>query len=254
MKTKVGKTSKVIGIILAYKHAAFIPGLYKKLPHKLLDEVIITNDDSGDETPRVAKRLGIPIFTHPQLGYGGNLKYGLKKALARGATHLVEIHGDGQYDPAFIAPALLKMQKEGCDLVLATRFIDPWQPLRDQMPLIKYVANIGLSALERFILGVNVSEFHTGARIYSRRAIEHIALSETSNNFLFGFESIAQIAFCGMKIGEVPGRSYYGNEHTSISLKNSVIYAFQSFRVIVLFILARLRYKTKLFSCPDQLN
>lgn len=194
----------------------------------------------------MAKRLGILVFNHPRLGYGGNMKLGLSKALAMGADYMVEIHGDGQYDPGFIKPAIKKM-KQGYDLVLATRFIDKKQPLRDNMPLVKYLANIGLSFIESLVLGVCVSEFHTGARVYSRKAIQRVALTNTSNNFLFGFEIIAQIAYHRFKIGEVPGRSYYGREHTSISIKNSIIYAIGTFGVLFTYILARLGYKTRLF-------
>ncbi|MCX6757317.1 MAG: glycosyltransferase family 2 protein [Candidatus Nomurabacteria bacterium] len=237
---------KVIGVILAYKHASFLEGLYEKLPLDILDEVIITNDESGDNTEEIAKKLGIPCFSHSQLGYGGNMKYGMKKALERGADYVVEIHGDGQYDPSFIRPALEQM-RQGCDLVLGTRFIDMRQPLRDGMPMIKYIANICLTFIQRFVIGVHVSEFHTGARIYSKKAIEASDFTHTSNNFLFGFESIAQIGYHRLKVGEVPVRCYYNQEHTSISLKNSAIYAIASFKVLFFFIIARLGFRTKLF-------
>ena len=237
---------KVIGVILAYKHASFLESLYQKLPLDILDEVIITNDESGDTTEEIARKLGIPCFSHSQLGYGGNMKYGMKKALERGADYVVEIHGDGQYDPSFIHPALEKM-KQGCDLVLGTRFMDMSQPLRDGMPMIKYIANICLTSIERLVLRARVSEFHTGARVYSKKAIETSDFTYTSNDFLFGFESIAQIRYHRLKIGEVPVRCYYNQEHTSISLKNSAIYAIASFKVLLIFIVARLGFKTKLF-------
>lgn len=245
-KKRASKKPKVVGIILAYKHASFLEELYKKLPLDVLDEVIITNDESGDHIEQIAKRLGIPCFSHKRRGYGGNMKFGLSKARAMGADYMVEIHGDGQYDPGFIKPGLVKI-KQGYDLVLATRFIDKLQPLKDKMPLVKYVANIGLSFIESLILGVNVSEFHTGARIYSRKAITTVSLESTSSNFLFGFEVIAQIAFHHLRIAEIPGRSYYGEKHTSISLKNSAIYAVQSFGVLLDYVLARLGHKTKRF-------
>ena len=241
-------SKKIVGIILAYKHAAFLEALYRKLPLDTLDAVIITNDDSGDDIEAAAKRLDIPVFSHPRLGYGGNMKLGLQKALKMGAEYMVEIHGDGQYDPGFIKPAIKKMN-QGYDVVLATRFIDRKQPLRDNMPIVKYLANIGLSFIERLVLGVHVSEFHTGARVYSRKAIQRVALTQTTNNFLFGFEIIAQIAYHGFKIGEVPGRSYYGKKHTSISMKDSIMYAIGTFGVLYIFILARLGYKkSRLFS------
>lgn len=240
------KNPKVIGIILAYKHAQFLESLHKKLPLYVLDEVIIANDESGDDIEKVAEKLGIKCFSHPRLGYGGNMKFGLKKAIELGADYMIEIHGDGQFDTAFIKPAVEKM-KQGCDLVLGTRFMDMKQPLRDKMPLMKYIANIGLSFLERLVLRVSVSEFHTGARIYSRKTIEKVDLTHTSNGFLFGFEIIAQIIYHRLKIGEVPVRSYYNQEHTTISIKNSVIYAFGTFGVLFSYICARMGFETSLF-------
>ena len=238
---------KVIGIILAYKHATFLERLYQGLPSSGLDSVIIANDDSGDNIDAIAARLSIPCFTHPRLGYGGNIKYGMRKAIEMGADYLVEIHGDNQFDTAFIIPAIDKMN-QGYDLVLGSRFIDRHQPLRDKMPIVKYLSNIGLSFIARIILRVPVTEFHTGARIYSRQMIEAIDLTQTSNNFLFGFEILAQAAFHDFKFGEVPTRCYYDKEHTTITLWNSTIYAFQMVSVLIKYIWACLGFRTKLFN------
>jgi glycosyltransferase involved in cell wall biosynthesis len=244
---KQNKKLKVIGIILAYKHAKYLPGLYQKLKKiKVLDQIIITNDESGDGIEKVAKKLGILCFSHSRLGYGGNMKYGMRKAMELGATYMVEIHGDGQFDTDFITPAVNKIQK-GYDLMLGTRFTDFWQPLRDKMPLIKFLANIGLTFLESLVLGVWVSEFQTGARVYSKKAIRGVDTAHTSDGFPFGFEIIALIAYKKFKIGEVPARAYYVQEHSSISLKNSVIYSFKTFGVLIQFILARMGFKNQLF-------
>jgi glycosyltransferase involved in cell wall biosynthesis len=238
---------KVIGIILAYKHASFLARLYESLPLDALDEVIIANDDSGDDIEAVAARLGIPCFSHPRLGYGGNMKFGLDKAMARGADYMVEIHGDGQFDTSlFLKPALEKV-REGYDLVLGSRFVDIKQPLRDKMPMVKYLGNIGLSFIERIIVGVPLTEFHTGARLYSRRILETVDRTHTSNGFLFGFEIIAQAAYHRFRITEVPTRSYYDREHTSISLTSSAIYFFQSLGVLLEYLAARAGFSTRLF-------
>jgi len=237
---------KVIGIILAYQHATFLEELYRGLPRGSLDEVIVSNDDSGDGIEVIAGRLGIPCYSHPRMGYGGNLKFGMHKAIDKGADYIVEIHGDNQFDTAFIGPAVDKMN-QGFDLVLGSRFVDRQQPLRDKMPLVKYLANIGLSAIARTILGVPITEFHTGARIYSRQVIEAVHLDRTSDDFIFGFEILAQAAYHGFKFGEVPTRCYYGRKHTSISLWRSTIYALQMSGVLSEYGLARLGFRTKLF-------
>lgn len=244
METKNKK--KVIGIILANNCGEQIEALYKSLPHEVLDMVIITNDESGDNTEEVARDLGIPCFSHPRLNYGGNMKYGMAKAIELGADYMVEIHGDGQYDVSFIKPAVEKI-KEGYGLVLGSRFTDLLQPLRDKMSIIRYLANVFLSLIDRLVLGVRVSEFHTGARVYSREAIQKVDLKYTANNFLFSFQIIAQIAYHNFKIGEVPARCYYDQENSSISLKNSAIYAFATFVVLFYYVLARIGFQTKLF-------
>ena len=238
---------KVVGVILAYKHAGFLRDLYEKIPFGVVDSVFITNDDSGDGIEEIARELQIPCFSHARLGYGGNMKYGMQKALEMGADYVVEIHGDGQYDLAFVELAIKKMEEERLDLVLGSRFLDSKQALRDEMPIEKYIANVGLSLIERLVLGVGITEFHTGARVYSRKAIESVDLSGTSNNFLFGFEIIAQIIYHNLKIGEVPVRCYYAKEHTTIGFKDSAIYAFLNIKVLSLYIGAKLGFKTRLF-------
>ncbi len=246
MQNNINK-KRVVGIILAYKHAGFLKDLSSKIPTDVVDSVFITNDDSGDGIEHIAKELNIPCFSHSRLGYGGNMKYGMQKALEMGADYVVEIHGDGQYDLGFIKPAIQKMEREKLDLALGSRFLDSKQALRDEMPIEKYIANVGLSLLERLVLGVKITEFHTGARVYSRKALQSVDLSGTSNNFLFGFEIIAQIIYHKLKIGEVPVRCYYAKEHTTISFKDSAVYAFMNMKVLLFYICARLGFKNRLF-------
>lgn len=238
---------KVVGVILAYKCANYLEDLQKKLPMDILHEVFITNDESGDNTEEIAQKLGIKCFSHKKLGYGGNMKYGINKAIEFGADYIVEIHGDGQYDISFIKPALEKI-KEGYGLVLGSRFTNLRQPLKDKMPIIRYIANLSLTFVDRIVLGVQASELHTGARVYSREAIEAINLTHTSNDYLFSFEIIAQIAYKKFKIGEVPVRGLYMKEHTSISIKRSIVYAFATFGVLFYYILAELGLRVKLFN------
>ncbi len=181
------------------------------------------------------------------MGYGGNMKFGKKKAIEMGADYIVEIHGDGQFDVDFIRPAIEKIKKDNCGLVLGTRFFDKLQPIKDGMPLIKYVANRSLTFIENIILGTWLGEFHTGARVYSKEAIQAVDLTYTSNAPLFGFEIIAQIIFKKFKVGEVPVRSYYNRPHSSMNLKSSAIYAIKTFGTLFSFLCARLGFKTRLF-------
>src|SRR3989344_2436416 len=190
---------KAVCVILAYNCANTLENTWRRIPKDAVDRIILIDDASTDNTPEVARRLGIENYTHKHTGYGGNVKYSIQKGVELGAEYIVDLHGDGQYDPGTIAAAL-ERAKEGYDLVLGSRFFDRKQPLRDGMPWSRYLANIGLSAIERFVLGSSITEFHTGFRVYTRRLAETVALDSASNNFLFGFEIIAQALFCNLRI------------------------------------------------------
>ncbi|MBX4197979.1 glycosyltransferase family 2 protein [Candidatus Parcubacteria bacterium] len=239
-------TSKVIGIIMTYNCAHLVEGIYNRLPKNVFDSIFITDDGSKDDIQKVAYTLGIECLKHEHTGYGGNIKLGLAKALEMGAEYMVEIHGDGQFSPEFIVPGLEKM-KSGYDFILGSRFTDIRQPLRDKMPVPRYLANISLSFIDRLVLGLRLTEFHNGARIYSRRLIETIGFKNTSNDYLYSFEIIAQARYHNLKVGEVSERADYGKDHTSISMKKSIVYALKTFGVLGKYVLARIGFKTKLF-------
>lgn len=243
---------KVVGMIPAFNCAALLPRAYRQIPKEYFNAIIIIDDGSTDETFSVARTLGVPVFTHPHSGYGGNIKYAIQKALELGADYMIEIHGDGQYDPSVISVAIEKMKKERPDFLLGSRFTSLLQPLRDKMSLARYSANIGMSFIDRLVLRIPLSEFHQGFRVYSRRLIETVGLEDTSDDHLFSFQIIAKAAFCRLKVMEIPVRCDYAGEHTSISLKRSVVYALQTFGVLGLFIWARLGLSTRLFHCAGR--
>lgn len=238
---------KVIGIIMAYNCAPMLESTYQKIPKELLDEIILVDDDSQDNTLSVAKDLGITCITHPHKGYGGNIKFGLEEAIRRGADYMIEIHGDGQYSPSFIPPALEKIKRENYDLLFGSRFTNLKYPLQDKMPLSRYLANIGLSFIARLILRVPLTEFHSGFRVYSKKLIQTVGLAGTSDDFLFSFEIIAMARFHNLPIGEIPIRCNYSGEHTSISIWKSSIYSFQMLYVLFFYIFARLGFNSRLF-------
>ena len=242
----VSINGKSVGIILAYNSAPMLEDLYARIPKGILDEIILVDDASTDNTLKVAKKLGLPSFTHPHRGYGGNIKFGLQKALERGGDYMVEIHGDGQYDPTVIPMALKKM-REGYDFILGCRFMDPKQPLRDGMSFVRYLPNIILSFFDRLILGVRLSEFHSGFRLYSRKLLDATDFNQGSNDHLFSFEIIVLAQYHKLRIGEVPIRCDYRKDHTSISMRKSFIYAFQTFYTMLFYLLAKIGLKTKIF-------
>lgn len=248
MKTEITKKPKVIGIIMIYNCAHLVEGVYKSLPKDVFDEIIIVDDGSQDNISEVSDKLKICCFVHEHLGYGGNIKYGLKKALEMGGDYMVEIHGDGQYDPVFTKPGVEKME-QGHDFIIGSRFTNLKQPLKDKMSLARYLANISLSFFDRLILQVPLTEFHTGFRIYSRSMLNVVDFNNTSDDYLFSFEIIAKTRFCNLKIGEIPIRCDYSKEHTSVSIFKAFVYSFQTFWVLFKYILARLGFKIKLFQC-----
>lgn len=240
---------KVVGMIPVWNCAHLLPRAYAQVPKEYFNAIIIVDDGSTDETLAVARTLGVPVFTHPHFGYGGNIKYALQKALELGADYMIEIHGDGQYDPSNIPAAIRKLKNERPDFLLGSRFTSLLQPLRDKMSFVRYLANLGMSAIDRLVLRLPLSEFHQGFRVYSRRLVETVGLDGTSDDHLFSFQIIAKAAYCRLKVREVPVRCDYAGEHTSISLKRSVVYALQTFGVLGLFISARLGLPTRLFRC-----
>ncbi len=239
---------KAIGVILTNNCGSMVKGLFCRIPQEALDDIILVDNNSADNTIQIAKRLGIKYFVHEYTEYGGSIKWGLKKALELGADYIVEIHGDGQYDPAFIPDALKKM-REGYDFLLGSRFTNLTQPIKDKMPLSRYLANVGLSFIDRLILQIPLTEFHSGFRIYSRRLLETVNLNATSDTHLFSFQIITLARFCNLKITEIPIRCNYADEHTSISILHSTIYALRTFKVLFQYIQARAGFKIRLFQC-----
>lgn len=244
----IKKKPKIIGIIMTYNCADLVEDIYRRLPKDVFDEIIIVDDGSRDNVAHVARKLGVPLFVHEHLGYGGNIKYGLRKALEMGGNYMVEIHGDGQYDPRFIKPGLEKIG-QGYDLVLGSRFTDIKQPLRDKKPFIQYVGNMTASFFDRLILNIPLTEFHTGFKIYSKRLVATVNLAHNSNSYACSFEIVAQARFCNLAIAEIPVRCDYTKKHTSAGLWHSSWYFLQTFYVLFKYVLARIGFKVKIFNC-----
>jgi len=243
------KKPKIIGVILAYNVAPMLPRAMERIPHHLLDDLILMDDGSKDGTYEVAKKLGIKSFRHvPNRGYGGNLKAGIEQALKMGADYIVEIHGDGaQFNPVSIKYALPYMQEGKAQLILGSRFTVPGKARENGMPLIRFLANRGLSFFDRAILGLPLTEFHTGFRIYGRRLLETAPIVNNTNDYLFSFEIIAQAAYYHFDVKEVPVEADYKAEHTSHSIKGASWYAIRTFYVLTAFLLAKCGIYNKLF-------
>jgi glycosyltransferase involved in cell wall biosynthesis len=232
---------RVVAVVLAHNVAGMLDKALRKIPRELVDAVFVMDDGSTDETYQEARRLGLRVYRNEtNLGYGGNLRRGLAHAVRDfGAEYVVEVHVDGaQFNPSAIAAAL-PMMNEGIPFIMGSRFLERGGARRNGMPWVRLIANRCLSAISRRVLGLPLSEFHSGFRVYSRSFIEALPLEANTANHLFSFEVLAQAAYFGQRVAEVPVDADYLSEHTSISLRAAAVYAFATLTCLAKYALAK---------------
>jgi len=215
---------KVVVVLPAYNAAKTLEATYNEIPHEIVDEVILVDDASSDNTAEVAKRLNINIFIHPEnKGYGGNQKTCYKEALKKGADVVVMLHPDYQYTPKLLT-ALASMVAVGeFDIVLASRILGRGA-LKGGMPFYKYLSNRFLTLMENILINQKLSEYHTGYRTFSREVLEKLPIEENSDDFVFDNEILVQAVYFGFRIGEISCPTKYFEEASSINFKRSVLY------------------------------
>ena len=215
---------KVVVVMPAYNAAKTIERTYREIPLDLVDEVVVTDDASNDETVEIARKLGLRTLVHgTNRGYGGNQKTCYTEALRLGADVVVMLHPDYQYTPRLL-PAIIGLITDGpFDAVLGSRVLGG-RAITGGMPLYKYIANRGLTAIENLLCGAKLSEYHTGYRAFSREVLESLPLLENSDDFVFDNQMLAQILLSGFEIGEVSCPAAYFEEASSINLRRSIRY------------------------------
>jgi len=215
---------KVVVVMPAYNAARTIERTYREIPLDLVDEVIVTDDASRDETVEIARRLGLRTLVHERnRGYGGNQKTCYTEALRLGADVIVMLHPDYQYTPKLI-PAMISMITDGpFQVVLGSRVLGG-RALAGGMPVYKYISNRGLTAFQNLMCGAKLSEYHTGYRAFSRQVLESLPLLENSDDFVFDNQMLAQILFWNFEIGEVSCPTRYFDEASSISFPRATRY------------------------------
>ena len=228
----------------AYNAAKTLERTYADVPQALVDRIILVDDVSQDETVAIARQLGLDVVIHQQnKGYGGNQKTCYDMALMLGADVVVMLHPDYQYDATRIPTLIEPIVAGRADLMLGSRFLG--DPLAGGMPKWKYVANRFLTTVENAAFGLRLSEYHTGLRAYSRRLLETIPYHRNSDDFVFDQELIAQVVATGMRdrIGEVAVPTRYFEEASSVGFRRSVVYGLSTLRVVLRYLLHRLRVR-----------
>lgn len=231
---------RVMVVMPARNAALTLERTFGAIPTNWVDEVILVDDRSTDDTIDVARKLKIHTIWHPHnVGYGGNQKTCYLEALQRGADVVVMLHPDGQYEPSLIPKLVEPILAGRADLVLGSRFAEPGAALAGGMPRYKYVANRVLTAIENRVLGTELSEMHTGYRAYSRELLVNVPFLRNALDFSFDSEMLMQVAHFGYRIEEVPARSRYFDDASSISLKPATVYGLKTLAVALRLVLHR---------------
>ena len=219
------KKPKIIAVMPAYNAEKTLQQTIDAIPKGSVDEIILVDDASRDDTATLARTLGLHVIVHEHnTGYGGNQKTCYRAALDRGADIVVMLHPDYQYDPR-ILPYMTGFIKEGiCDIMLANRIRTRQEAVSGGMPLYKYLSNRFLTFVENLFLGLNLGEYHTGYRAFSKTVLETLPLENNSDDFVFDQEMLIQAAYFGFKIGEVPVPAKYFEAASSINFRRSVTY------------------------------
>lgn len=226
------KGKKVVVVLPAYNAAKTLEKTYREIPFDLVDDVILCDDHSRDNTAELARQLGIRhVLVHEQnKGYGGNQKTLYNKALDIGGDIVIMLHPDYQYTPKLIPSMVNIIGEELYPVVLGSRILG-MGALRGGMPLYKYFANRVLTLVQNLLIRYKLSEYHTGYRAFNREVLQTINFNANSDDFVFDNEMLSQIVYAGFDIGEVTCPTKYFDEASSINFRRSVKYGLGVLRV-----------------------
>lgn len=240
---------KVAVVLPAYNASRTLERTYAEIPMGIVDEVILVDDASTDETAKLAERLGIHTIIHARnSGYGANQKTCYTVALAKGADIVVMLHPDYQYTPRLITAMAGMIASGHYDAVFASRILGGGA-LLGGMPRYKYLANRLLTAFQNLLMGAKLSEYHTGYRAWSREVLEQLPLAACSDDFLFDNQMIALTIAAGYRYGEISCPTKYFAEASSINFQRSCIYGLGVLKTAITYRLCRWRVaRSRLFA------
>lgn len=225
----------------AYNAAATLEKTYREIPFEIVDDVILTDDKSSDNTVELARSLGINHVIEHEVnrGYGGNQKSCYNRALETGADIVIMLHPDYQYTPKLIHSMVYLIANDVFEVVTASRILGKGA-LKGGMPLYKYIANRSLTFIQNLLLNQKLSEYHTGYRAFSRKALESIDYNSYSEDFIFDNQMLAALLHGGFDVGEVTCPTKYFEDASSINFSRSVKYGLGVLGVSVRYFFKRL--------------
>lgn len=239
---------KVIVVMPAYNAEKTIEKTYKDIPKEVISEVLVVDDDSRDKTVEKARELKIPVFLHKKnLGYGGNQKTCYTQALKRGADIVVMIHPDYQYDATLTGKLIEPIKKGEVDIMLGSRIRTRQEALAGGMPLYKYLSNRVLTLIENIILGLNLSEYHTGFRAFNSKVLKTVPFNSFSDDFVFDQDILISAHAAGFRFGEIAVPVRYFPEASSINFTRSTKYGIMILVTLIVYIGYKMGIKTKIF-------
>jgi|TARA_B110000114_G_C15053921_1_gene382441 hypothetical protein len=245
---KITPSKKIYAVVICYNSEPAIEDLYNKIDKELFDKIYFFDDNSTDNSYAVAKKFDWIVFKNEKnLGHGGNLKKAIETAFLDGADYALEIHADNQYNPNSIINAKLLLEND-FDLIIGSRFVNKNPFLKDGMPLLRFLSNKIMSSLTSKLLSINLSEFHTGYKIFSKNFYQKIPFKNCSNNYLFSFQVILQAKYFNLKYSEISISSSYTGFRTSCGYFEGLIYLANNFTEILFYFLAKMNiFKSKIY-------
>jgi len=233
---------KVCVVLPAYNAGRTLEMTFREISFDVVDDVILVDDASTDDTLEVARKLGIFAAAHrTNKGYGGNQKTCYRIALERGADIVIMLHPDYQYSPKLLLTMASMLCSGLFDVVLGSRILGT-SALAGGMPLYKYMANRALTLIQNILVGCKLSEYHTGYRGFTRSVIESLPLNRNSDDFVFDNQMLSQALYKRFRVGEISSPARYFPEASSINFRRSVTYGLGVLKTSISFRLARLGF------------
>lgn len=247
--------TKVIVVMPAYNAEKTLKKTYKDIPQGVVDEVLVVDDDSRDKTVEIAKKLNLPVFVHAKnLGYGSNQKTCYRQALRRNADIIVMIHPDYQYDATLTGYLIQPIIEGRFDIMLGSRIRGRKEALAGGMPLYKYISNRFLTFIENIILGLNLSEYHTGFRAFDKKVLKTVNFDSFSDDFIFDQEILIAAHKLGYRMGEIAVPVRYFPEASSINFARSAKYGLMILWTLGRLMLDSIGIKQRIFTPKNEKN